>query len=219
MNDRELDFEPMLALARRLRAVDEDRPSLLCTVVGLDGASCGRIGARLLLVDDGAGAQWVSDSGAGGWVRGELVRRAWWSTRDGSSALIRFDSTDGSEIGQALELDGDTAVDLLLEPCHIDDPLEPLAFLEQCWSAGRAAAAATVFRSRDPRVGVGTRLHLGPDGVARSTLRSSAPAWAALEAKAQAVLASGSCEVYRDAAIEALVEAIVPSSRAVRLVA
>lgn len=204
------DLKFIVNAARALRA---DRAAsvpgsadrlLLATVVRVVGSSYRRIGARMLIADD----RWVSGSVSGGCLEGDVVRKAWWSTRGGVPALLSYDSTD-DEIGWGIGLGCNGLVDLLLQPCAPGHPDDPLDFLERCLSTEKPAALATVFRSAEGGIPVGAQLQIGPDGLSRSTVGDPGLA-AALGARARAALSSGQPEVYVTRGVEALVEPILP---------
>jgi XdhC and CoxI family len=159
------DLQSIVKAARALRAEDEERPLLLATAVNVAGSSHRRMGGRMLIAED----RWVTGSVGGGCPQGELIRKAWWFTRDGAPALLSYVAR-GDEIDCGLGLSSHRLVDLLLEPCDIDDPFDPIAFLESCLVAEKSGVVATVLRSRDPRVLAGARLQIGPDGVVRSQI-------------------------------------------------
>jgi xanthine/CO dehydrogenase XdhC/CoxF family maturation factor len=200
--------------ARSLRAENPDCPLLLATVVKVDGPSGLRVGGRLLIaenrwIDDG----WIGDrSGAAG-VRArspeeEILRQAWWFTRDGVPALLRHAAT-GTEIDWRLGLGDGGQVDLLVVPCDIDDPYDPLAFFETCLRTEKPGAVVTVLRSVGGRPSLGTRLQIGPDGVLRSEIGDARLAEVFAD-RARKVRASGRSEIYEDGSMEGLIEAVVP---------
>jgi xanthine dehydrogenase accessory factor len=214
------DLKFIVNAARAFRA---DRPAsapegdgrlLLATVVRVVGSSYRRIGARMLI----AGDRWVSGSVSGGCLEGDVVRKAWWCTRGGLPALLSYDSTD-DELGWGIGLGCNGLVDLLLQPCLLgqpDDPLadarpilDPLAFLDRCLVSEKPAALATVFRSADGGIAVGAQLQIGPDGDVRASVGDPALA-ATLGARARAALRSGQPEVVAVGGVEALVEPILP---------
>jgi xanthine dehydrogenase accessory factor len=121
------DLQSIVKAARALRAEDEERPLLLATAVNVAGSSHRRMGGRMLIAED----RWVTGSVGGGCPQGELIRKAWWFTRDGAPALLSYVAR-GDEIDCGLGLSSHGLVDLLLEPCDIDDPFDPIAFLESC---------------------------------------------------------------------------------------
>jgi xanthine dehydrogenase accessory factor len=198
------DLKAIVKAARAARGRNEDCSLLLATVVNVAGSSYRRIGARMLVADD----RWVSGSVSGGCLEGDVVRKAWWCTRDGAPALLSYDSTD-DDVGWGIGLGCNGQVELLVERCHRNDPDDPLAFLDACLTAEKPGALATVFRSSDPRIAVGARLRLKPDGELRSPFEDAALT-ASLGARAREAMATGRSQVHAEAGIEILVEAIVP---------
>jgi xanthine/CO dehydrogenase XdhC/CoxF family maturation factor len=111
-----------------LRAANPDCPLLLATVVKVDGASSLRVGGRLLIAEN----HWIDDRSVAAGVGArspeeEILRQAWWFTRDGVPALLRHVAS-GTEIDWRLGLGDSGLVDLLVVPCDLDDPYDPLAF-------------------------------------------------------------------------------------------
>jgi len=85
--------------------------AVLATLVGVEGSSYRRIGARLLISDDGRYAGAIS----GGCLEAELMRKARWSVRHGA-VVQRFSTEfdDTADIPYGLGCGG--IVDVLLEP-------------------------------------------------------------------------------------------------------
>jgi xanthine/CO dehydrogenase XdhC/CoxF family maturation factor len=85
--------------------------SVLATLVSVEGSSYRRVGARLLIADDGRYAGAIS----GGCLEAELIRKARWSVRKGA-AVQRFSTSfdDTADIPYGLGCGG--TVDVLLEP-------------------------------------------------------------------------------------------------------
>jgi xanthine dehydrogenase accessory factor len=198
------DLKRIVSAAHALRAQDEERPLLLATVVNVAGSASRRIGARMLIAED----RWVCGSVTGNCPSGDVIRKAWWFTRDGAPALLSYVSK-GDELDWAIGLEPNGLVDLLLEPCDIDDPYDPVAFLESCLTAQKPGVVATILRPGSRRVAVGARLQLGPDGTIRSTIADARLA-DALASRARAALEAGRSEVYAEGGVEALLEAVIP---------
>jgi hypothetical protein len=212
--------------ARALRAENPECPLLLATVVNVGGASSLRVGGHLLIAED----RWIDDRwiagrmsdglGPASLARGglsgsigigsteeEIIRQAWWFTRDGVPALLRHTAT-GEESAWRLGRGESSLVDLLVVPCDVDDPYDPVAFFESCLRAQKPGAVATVLRSVDGRPGLGSRLQIGPDGVLRSQVGDARLA-EAFAGRTRQVLASGRSEIYAHGGMEALIEAVV----------
>lgn len=89
----------------------EGQPSVLATLIAVEGSSYRRTGARLLIAQDGRYAGAIS----GGCLEAELMRKARWSVRNGAT-VQRFTTLfdDTSDIPYGLGCGG--IVDVLLEP-------------------------------------------------------------------------------------------------------
>jgi xanthine/CO dehydrogenase XdhC/CoxF family maturation factor len=136
--------------AERRQIVDRYRrgtPAVLITLVGVEGSSYRRVGARLLLDADGGHAGSIS----GGCLEAELLRKAQWLTRAG--AVVERYSTlfdDTAEIPYGLGCGG--TVDLLLEPAHtpecdaLIDALENSRAGEECRIATQLPTAGLPLR-------------------------------------------------------------------------
>lgn len=85
--------------------------AVLATLVRVQGSSYRRVGARLLIADDGRYAGAIS----GGCLEAELIRKARWSVREGA-VVQRFSTLfdDTAEIPYGLGCGG--TVDVLLQP-------------------------------------------------------------------------------------------------------
>jgi xanthine/CO dehydrogenase XdhC/CoxF family maturation factor len=196
--------------ARALRLENPEYPFLLATVVNAGGDPSLRLGGHLLIAEGGrTDDRWVGPGSGRGTPVGEFIRKAWWFTRDGVPALLRHTAT-GEEIDWRLGLAESGSVDLLVVPCDVDDPYDPVAFFEQCLLAQTPGAVATVLRSDGGRPGLGTRLQIGPDGVPRSQI-GDCRLTEAFADRTRQVLATGRSEIYVRGGMEALIEAVIPA--------
>jgi xanthine/CO dehydrogenase XdhC/CoxF family maturation factor len=101
------EFRHILGEARRLAAHGED--AVFATVVKVEGSAYRRPGARLL-VTRGESIGGVS----GRCLEGDLVRKAWWRTEDGST-VVTYDSTADDETVWQFGLGCNGVVHVLLE--------------------------------------------------------------------------------------------------------
>jgi xanthine dehydrogenase accessory factor len=125
-------------------------PFLLATVVKIGGSSYRRPGARLLATAEGR----VAGSVSGGCLEGDLIRTGFWRTRSGP-VVIRYDSSDPNGPEAVLGCGG--VIDILVEQARGRTEDHPLAVIEQVLSSERRAMMATVYRSTDPDIALGTR--------------------------------------------------------------
>src|SRR5437764_14383243 len=121
----------------RLCKLHRAEPLALATLVAARGSSYRRPGARMLISWDGTTAGSLS----GGCLEEEVVRRAQDIMRDGTPALMSFDTR--------LRFGCNGSIDIFVEPAR-DDFLSQLAanFLER-----RSGRAVTIFAGDD----LGTR--------------------------------------------------------------
>ncbi|WP_437485525.1 XdhC family protein [Sorangium sp. So ce1014] len=143
-------------------AVRDGKDAVLATVVRVEGSAYRRPGARMLLVEDGRRVGSVS----GGCLEGDVARKAWWLTGNGSPALVRYSTREEEEGERPYDLGCEGVIHVLLERLrHEEEPVEPIHFLASCVTRRRAGVLATVIGSLDPsRARVGDRVTLDADG-------------------------------------------------------
>jgi xanthine dehydrogenase accessory factor len=197
-------LKDIVEAARALRAENPDCPLLLATVVDVAGAASPGSGGHVLIAEN----RRVGASVGAGSPQEEIVRKAWWFTRDGVPALLSHTAT-GEEIDWRLGPGGSGRIDILVVPCDVDDSYDPVAFFESCLRAQKPGAVATVLHSDRGLPGLGTRLQIGPDGVLRSQV-GDARLVEAFADRTRQVLASGRSEIYARGGMEALIEAVLP---------
>ncbi len=146
--------------AARLRRQGE--PYLVATVVNVQGSAYRRPGARMILTR----FRWVAGTVSGGCLEGDISNQAWWRTRDGSPALVTYDSAVPSDeaidddIRSAFGLGCDGIVEVLLERTGATGRIDALEVGSRCLRTQRRGAVATVFRAAAAGVEVGARLAL-----------------------------------------------------------
>lgn len=124
----------------------------LVTVVAVEGSSYRRIGARMLVREDGH--YWGGISG--GCLEGDALKKARWAiTRDKPSVAI-YDTTrdDEHQIGVGLGCQG--VIHILFQPIDPEDPRNPMAVLTACLDKPRdIQALVTITQSDTPAYPVG----------------------------------------------------------------
>ncbi len=185
-------------------------PALLATVVQTSGSTYRRPGARLLMSED----RWLAGGISGGCLEGEVLKKAWWRTREGP-VVVTYDSTTTDEdVSWSFGLGCNGKVDVLQERVLPDArPTHPLDFLVDRLAARRPGVLATVFRAGSTsRARPGQRLVLDESGVRTDV--TEAALREQLQAAAAAALAAGRSSVRRDgsgeSAVETLVEVVKP---------
>jgi len=100
----------------------------LATVVRVEGSSYRRVGARMLVLDNG---QWVGGI-SGGCLEGDALKRARLAIAKATPSLITYDTTedDTYQIGVGLGCNG--VIDVLFAPLQIDDKCNAVEMLKNC---------------------------------------------------------------------------------------
>jgi xanthine dehydrogenase accessory factor len=171
------------------------------------GSSYRRPGARMLFT----GTRWLCGSISGGCLERDLMARGPWLARNGSAALVRYDSSSADE-GPGAGCGG--VVDVLVErlPERKDGTrVHPLEFIERCLDAQLRGVLVTVFASRRPDVQPGACLSLCTRGRLASSIDDAA---LAREMRSLAFSAlergEGATSVSRDGCVDVLIELIAP---------
>jgi xanthine dehydrogenase accessory factor len=148
------DLRLILKLWREAR--DRREEVCLATVVGIEGSSYRKPGARMLITSGGRRAGTIS----GGCLEAEVQKKAWWLTEAGS-CLQRYSSfyDDDSEMPYGLGCGG--TVSVLLERGEAAERV--LAALERSLASRKGTAFVSVIESESPGE-LGTRLILPEDG-------------------------------------------------------
>jgi xanthine dehydrogenase accessory factor len=214
----------LVEAAARLRRARE--AYVLATVVRVTGSAYRRPGARMIVASQGR----VAGSVSGGCFERTIVEKGFWLTREGP-AVVTFDAhadddpgdhADGTsgrwtEDGSRLGLGCEGTVEILLERVEPDQVTEPLACFEQCSRTQRRGGVATVFRSDDPGVPVGLRVHATACGEAwghgDGSLHVTALRSACLEAMAAGPFARPMTAASPTGSFDALVEGVFPPPR------
>ncbi len=208
--------------AARLRRNGE--PYLVATVVCVTGAGFRRPGARMIL----SRFRWVAGQVSGGCLEGDISSKGWSLTRDGATALLRYDSTtdelgtangnDDDDIRSAFGLGCDGVVEVLLERAGTAGRTDALEFAARCLRDHKRGVVATVFRSDAPGITIGARLAQIADGSledAAGTLDDRVREQIATDMRE--VMASGHSANRSYAAgggtIDVLIEAVLPPPR------
>lgn len=191
-----------------LRARSE--PAVLATVVETAGSTYRRPGARLLMSQD----RWLAGGISGGCLEGEVLKKAWWRTREGP-VVLTYDSTNtDDELSWSFGLGCNGRVEVLQERVGLErTPTHPLDFLQQRLERRRSGVMATVFRVGRMAPGkVGARLLLDEEGMRTDV--TDAGLQKKLHADAEAGLSGGRTRVHRygsgEGAVDVLVEVVRP---------
>ena len=185
-------------------------PALLATVVETAGSTYRRPGARLLMSQD----RWLAGGISGGCLEGEVLKKAWWRTREGPVVLSYDSTTTDDEVSWSFGLGCNGRVEVLQERVQPEaSPTHPLDFISDRLGQRRSGVMATVFRvGRTAAARVGERLLLDEGGV-RTDVKDAA-LLKKLRLDAEVALAGGRTAVHHygsaEGAVDALVEVVRP---------
>ena len=138
-------------LAAYAQARAQGRACALATITRVEGSSYRRVGARMLIGDDGELVGCVS----GGCLERDLARKAAWAIAKGGRTLVAYDTRDDGDGGAAASrtpgagLGCNGAIEILLEPIPAAAPHPVLEALTRCHAARRPGGV--VLFPGDPR--------------------------------------------------------------------
>lgn len=133
----------------------------LATVVHLEGSSYRRPGARMLITEEGEATGAIS----GGCLEGDALRKALMAMTQGASKLVTYDTSHEEDASMGVQLGCEGIIQVLFEPIHGDNPLNPVELLRLVHRHRDNAVLATLFSLRDRRGRQpGTCLMLQRDG-------------------------------------------------------
>lgn len=158
--------------------------------------------------------RWLAGGISGGCLEGEVLKKAWWRTREGP-VVLSYDSTNtDEELSWSFGLGCNGRVEVLQERVGLEStPTHPLDFLQHRLERRQSGVMATVFRVGRTAPGrVGERLLLDEEGV-RTDVKDTALR-EKLYADAEAGLSGGRTRVHRygsgEGAVDVLVEVVRP---------
>ncbi|WP_420155219.1 XdhC family protein [Siphonobacter sp.] len=124
----------------------------LATVVRVEGSSYRRVGARMLVTEDG---QWIGGI-SGGCLEGDALKRARLAISTGKAAIVTYDTTDDDpyQIGVGLGCNG--IIDVLLSPLQSDDPSNAVLQLEPLIHRRSPSVVVTVTESQSDTLPLGS---------------------------------------------------------------
>jgi xanthine dehydrogenase accessory factor len=128
------------------------RPVILASVVHIEGSTYRRPGAKLVLTEDSRRVGMVS----GGCIEGDLMRKAWWLTRDVALRIQRYDSRSEDDVSWSLFGFGcNGLVDIAVQRLDPGENPKAVTFGSACVARRTRGMTATVLTTREPDLAVG----------------------------------------------------------------
>ena len=127
-------------LCRFFKAVRQtDHPLALATILGTEGSTYRKMGARILIAQQAGSSSLLS----GGCLEGELREHALRVMSDRRPQRVRFDTRNDDPLwGVGLGCEG--AMEVWIEPVDAANGYGPMPYLQQCLTRGESGVLATV---------------------------------------------------------------------------
>ncbi len=132
----------------------QGKSAFLATVVGTQGSTYRRPGARLLIAEDGQTIGLVS----GGCLERDLFEHTQQRMPDRQSKIVTYDRTAIEDLLWGFGLGCTGTVQVLIERLH--PPHDPLTFIAQCWRDRSPGVLVSVIQSEDTATQLGACLTL-----------------------------------------------------------
>ena len=132
----------------------QGKSAFLATVVGTQGSTYRRSGARLLIAEDGQTIGLVS----GGCLERDLFEHTQQRMLDRQAKIVTYDRTATGDTLWGFGLGCTGTVQVLVE--RLDPPHDPLTFIAQCWRDRSPGVLVSVIQAKDPATGLGAYLTL-----------------------------------------------------------
>ncbi|MEJ7557786.1 MAG: XdhC/CoxI family protein [Pedobacter sp.] len=123
------------------KAEKEGKKSALATVVGVEGSSYRRPGARMLVTDDGQ----LTGAISGGCLEGDALRKALAAINQRENKLVTYDTTDEDDAKFGVQLGCNGIVHILFEPIDSSDFQNPVHLLKALAAERSNAVVVTLF--------------------------------------------------------------------------
>lgn len=117
----------------------------LATVVHLEGSSYRRPGARMLIEENGQ----LTGAISGGCLEGDALRKALHVIAEKRAMLVTYDTMDEDDAKFGVGLGCNGIIQVLIEPIHHEDPLNPVQLLKTLAGSREPAVLLTLFDLSD----------------------------------------------------------------------
>src|SRR6476661_5452400 len=123
------------------KAIQQNKQTVLATVVKVDGSSYRRPGARMLVTEEGE----ITGAISGGCLEGDALRKAQFAMYQQQNKLQIYDTSDDEENKLGLQLGCNGIVYILFEPIKQDDENNPVNLLKKVAEQRKDAIITTAF--------------------------------------------------------------------------
>ncbi|MBF2005334.1 MAG: XdhC family protein [Chlorogloeopsis fritschii C42_A2020_084] len=187
-------------------------PVFLATVVNVKGSSYRQPGARMLMTQSQ-----ILGTISGGCLENDVFQHTRSSMADGQPIVVTYDNNADEDIVWGFGLGCNGVVQVLIERLYQNDPLNPLAVINQCFCNQQQRIIATVFGVEGKvNIKVGARLILNPDRSVTTNIEESSLKFALIK-DTQAALQNQHSSVIKyqlsSGSVDVLIEVIQPPTR------
>jgi xanthine/CO dehydrogenase XdhC/CoxF family maturation factor len=158
--------EEIPAILKLWNELEGESSAILATVVRVRGSAYRRPGARLLFTTDGRRAGSIS----GGCLEGDLIRKSWWWTEEGSR-IVTYGTGPGDDGTFEFGLGCNGIIDILVERAGSAAGRGLRRFIGDCRTRRQAGLIATVVEaSGEMSRYLTSRVLLFPDGACETEI-------------------------------------------------
>ncbi|MBW4612797.1 MAG: XdhC family protein [Desmonostoc vinosum HA7617-LM4] len=188
-------------------------PVFLATVVNVKGSTYRQPGAKMLITQ----AEQMIGMISGGCLENDVFHHTRSSMPDGQPIVVTYDTNADEDIVWGFGLACNGVVQVLIEHLDVDNSLNPIAFIQQCFFRQQPGIIATVFGVEGTvNVNIGARFMLNFDNSITTNIAESSLV-AALTQDAQIALKNQHSSVNKyqlfSGIVDVFLEVIQPPTR------
>lgn len=144
------ELEGIIAAYDALRS--QRIPSVLATVVHVEGSAFRQAGARMLISSEGR----MTGAISGGCLEGDALKKALLALHQGQNKLVTYDTNDEEDAVLGAQLGCNGIIQVLLEPLDYSNADNPVELLRRVSQSAEATVLVVRFRLKKQKEQVGT---------------------------------------------------------------
>ncbi len=149
-------MKEIIKIIEKFKSLEPGVKCALATVVHVEGSSYRRVGARMLVTENG---QWEGGI-SGGCLEGDALRKARMVIHSGKSRVVTYDTREDDASGIGIGLGCNGLIDVLICPIDRENPKNPIAILEACTKNRQAHVLITLINWKENKTLEGSMLSL-----------------------------------------------------------
>lgn len=144
--------------------------SFLATVINTEGSTYRRPKAKMLMTDTGK----IVGAISGGCLENDVFEYTRQKMSSGKPIVVTYDTTADEDLVLGFGIGCNGVVEVLIEPLDVNNRLNPLNFIQECFCDRQRGIIATVFSVEGSlKVKLGERLILAPEGKIDTDIKES----------------------------------------------